>query len=111
MPRRRCRRLIHPGSANSAPSGGFGGMNLAIGVHAFLQSATQGIAFLQTAIQENGVPRRIYKTTGVRAALWAAPELTGWRGGIPPYFSHQGETKDLRENGLHQGETKELGAF
>jgi len=30
-------------------------------------------------------------------------------GGIPPYFAYQGETKELRENGLHQGETKELG--
>ena len=30
-------------------------------------------------------------------------------GSAPPYFVYQGETKDLRENGLHQGETKELG--
>ena len=30
-------------------------------------------------------------------------------GGIPPYFAYQGETKGLRENGLHEGETKELG--
>ena len=31
------------------------------------------------------------------------------QGGVLPYFAYQGETKDLRENGLHQGETKELG--
>jgi hypothetical protein len=30
-------------------------------------------------------------------------------GGVPTYFAYQGETKGLRENGLHQGETKELG--
>ena len=29
-------------------------------------------------------------------------------GGVPPYFAYQGETKGLRENGLHQGETKGL---
>jgi len=29
-------------------------------------------------------------------------------GGYPPVFAYVGETKGLRENGLHQGETKEL---
>ncbi len=29
-------------------------------------------------------------------------------GGYPPVFAYVGETKGLRENGLHQGETKDL---
>ena len=29
----------------------------------------------------------------------------------PPVFSYEGETKGLRENGLHEGERKELGAI
>jgi len=29
-------------------------------------------------------------------------------GGYPPVFSYQGETKDLRENGLYQGDALDL---
>ena len=40
------------------------------------------------------------------------PKWNDWsyqrRGGYPPVFADVGETKGLRENGLHQGETKDL---
>jgi hypothetical protein len=62
------------------------------------------------AIEEN-VGGRIISFDAAVEMRGKEPEmerLIMLRGGVPPYFAYQGETKGLRENGLYQGETKEL---